>query len=261
MLDAIRSATALHQHGALHLSARNGRRSIHFRARSERARHGVNVTIVVDAIGSFSLGPPSPAPAAGCRIESYQRFQWHSLARVNNRTHRELLIVDGRIAFVGGAGIAEIGGRWRGGKSAGRGATRWPGLRGLSWRRSSASRPRTGWCCGEILTGPEYFPNLEEVGNTTAFVVRSSPADRATASRVSFQLLMEGADRDCGSTRRIFCPIALQRALIDLAERGVEVSIIVPGPATDQRWVRYASRRLWGRLLEAESESTNTGAR
>ena len=63
---------------------------------------------------------------------------------------------------------------------------------------------------------------------------------------------MEGADRDVRINTPYFLPDrALQRALIDLAERGVEVSIIVPGPATDQRWVRYASRRLWGRLLEA----------
>jgi cardiolipin synthase len=107
-------------------------------------------------------------------------------------------------------------------------------------------------CCGEILTGPEYFPALEAVGDTTAFVVRSSPADRATASRVAFQLLMEGADREvCISTPYFLPDRALQRALIDLIARGVEVSIVVPGPATDQRWVRYASRRLWGRLLEA----------
>ena len=90
------------------------------------------------------LGPPSPAPAAGCRIESYQRFQWHSLARVNNRTHRELLIVDGRIAFVGGAGIADW---WTVARRKKRRPWRdtMAGLRGPSWRRSSASRPRTGW--------------------------------------------------------------------------------------------------------------------
>ena len=78
-------------------------------ALSERARHGVNVTIVVDAIGSFSLWgrPVRRLRKAGCRIESYQRLRWHSLARVNNRTHRELLIVDGRVAFAGGAGIAD----------------------------------------------------------------------------------------------------------------------------------------------------------
>lgn len=76
---------------------------------SAKARQGVTVTIVVDALGSLSLWgrPVRRLRKAGCRIESYQRLRWYSLARLNNRTHRELLIVDGTVAFVGGAGIAD----------------------------------------------------------------------------------------------------------------------------------------------------------
>src|ERR1051326_3736765 len=78
-------------------------------ALSERARNGVNVTIVIDAIGSFSMWgrPVARLRAAGCRIQSYQAIRWYSLQRLNNRPHRELLIVDGSVAFVGGAGIAD----------------------------------------------------------------------------------------------------------------------------------------------------------
>jgi cardiolipin synthase len=222
-------------------------------ALSDRARHGVNVTIVVDAVGSFSLRgrPVRRLRKAGCRIESYQRLRWHSLARLNNRTHRELLIVDGRIAFAGGAGIADW---WAIGRK-----------RARPWRDTmvriegpvvAALQGVTAenWleCRGEVLTGPEYFPSLDEVGRTTAFVVRSSPADRATASRVAFHLLMEGADRTVRISTPYFLPDrAMRRALIELASRGVEVSVVLPGPATDQRWVRYASRRMWGPLLEA----------
>lgn len=222
-------------------------------ALSDRARHGVNVTIVVDAIGSFSLRgrPVRRLRKAGCRIESYQRLQWFSLARLNNRTHRELLIVDGRLAFAGGAGIADW---WA-----------FRGKRARPWRDTmvriegpvvSALQgvAAENWleCCGEVLTGPEYFPNLDEVGQTTAFVVKSSPADRSTASRVAFHLLMEGADRDVRLSTPYFLPDrAMRRALLELASRGVEVSVVVPGPATDQRWVRYASRRMWGPLLQA----------
>jgi cardiolipin synthase len=107
-------------------------------------------------------------------------------------------------------------------------------------------------CCGEILTGPEYFPNLERAGDATAFVIRSSPSDRATASRVTFQLLMEGADQEVRISTPYFLPDrALRRALKDIAQRGVAVSVIVPGRRTDQRWVRLASRRMWGELLRA----------
>ena len=78
-------------------------------ALSERARNGVNVTIVVDALGSFSLRGRlvQKLKKAGCRIEHYQRPRWFTIARINNRTHRELLVVDGRVAFTGGAGVAD----------------------------------------------------------------------------------------------------------------------------------------------------------
>jgi cardiolipin synthase len=223
-------------------------------ALSERARCGVNVTIVVDAIGSFSLWgrPVRRLRKAGCRIESYQRLRWYSLARINNRTHRELLVVDGRVAFTGGAGIAD----W------------WAhpeGRKGRPWRDTVAciegpvvaaiqGVAAENWleCCGEILTGPEYFPDLKPAGGTTAFVVRSSPSDRATVSRVTFQLLMEGADHHLHISTPYFLPDrALRRSLVEISRRGVAVSVIVPGGKTDQRWVRLASRRMWGQLLEA----------
>src|SRR5438128_5347 len=75
----------------------------------DRAKAGVRVTIVMDAIGSFGAfrSAAPPLREAGCRVELYQRIRWYSLARLNNRTHRELLVVDGTIAFAGGAGIAD----------------------------------------------------------------------------------------------------------------------------------------------------------
>jgi cardiolipin synthase len=102
------------------------------------------------------------------------------------------------------------------------------------------------------MSGPDHFPNLDTAGDTTAFVIRSSPSDRATASRVAFQLLMEGADQHVHISTPYFLPDrALRRALRGIVQRGVGVSVIVPGRHTDQRWVRYASRRMWGELLQA----------
>lgn len=226
-------------------------------ALAERARAGVDVTLVVDAIGSFKLRgrPLQRLRDAGCRVKAYRRITWYSLARLNNRTHRELLIVDGRIAFVGGAGVADwwaVPGGWHRTKRR-------------PWRDTMArvegpvvaalqGVAAENWleCCGEILTGSRYFPDLTAVGDTTAVVVKSSPADRATASRVAFQLLMEGADTSLRIATPYFLPDrALRRALRGLARRGVAVTVIVPGRVTDQRWVRYASRRMWGELLEA----------
>jgi cardiolipin synthase len=223
-------------------------------ALTERAKHKVNVTIVVDAIGSLSLWgrPVSRLRAAGCRIQSYQAIRWYSLHRINNRTHRELLIVDGKTAFVGGAGVADW---WA-----------YPeGKRRRPWRDTMAridgpvvaalqGVAAENWleCCGEILTGPDYFPDLSPQGETTAFVVKSSPSDRATASRVTFQLLIEGADHSLRVCTPYFLPDqSLRRAFVNMARRGVQISVIVPGPTTDQRWVRLASRRMWQDLLAA----------
>ena len=250
MLEAIRGATR-----TINLECyifQPGRIADQFiEALSDRARHGVSVTMVLDAIGSFGLRgrPLQRLKDAGCRIHFYRRVQWHSLARLNNRTHRELLVLDGRVAFVGGAGVADW---WAVPKGSRR-----------PWRDTMArvegpvvaalqGVAAENWleCCGEILTGPEYFPDLEPAGDTTAFVVRSSPSDRATVSRVTFQLLMEAADQHVRIATPYFLPDrALRRALRGIARRGVEVSVIVPGRITDQRWVRLASRRTWGELL------------
>jgi cardiolipin synthase len=252
MLDAIRSATRsvnmecyIFQPGLV--------ADQFIEALSDRARKGVNVTIVVDAIGSFSLWgrPVQRLRKAGCRIESYQRFHWYRLARLNNRTHRELLVIDGRVGFAGGAGIADWWLHPRGGKRPWRDTmARIEGPVVAALQGVAAEN----WleCCGEIMTGPEYFPDLDRAGETTAFVVKSSPSDRATASRVAFQLLMEGADQHVHITTPYFLPDrAFRRALTEIAARGVELHVIVPGRQTDQKWVRLASRRMWGQLLAA----------
>jgi len=253
ILDAIRGARrSINMECYIFQPDRIGRDYIE--ALTERARSGVNVTIVVDAIGSLALWgrPVARLRAAGCRIRSYQALRWYSLHRFNNRTHRELVVIDGAVAFAGGAGVADW---W----AYPQGASRRP------WRDTMAriegpivsalqGVTAENWleCCGEILTGPDYFPTLEPRGDTTAFVVKSSPSDRATTSRVTFQLLMEGADDTVRLNTPYFLPDrSLRRALAGIAGRGVKVTVIVPGRHTDQRWVRLASRRMWGALLAA----------
>jgi cardiolipin synthase len=252
MLDAVRSATrSINMECYIFQPGRIADQFID--ALADRAKLGVQVTLVVDAIGSFNLWgrPLRRLREAGCRVESYQRIKWYSLARLNNRTHRELLIVDGRIAFIGGAGVADWwnfssrkGPRWRDtmARIEGPVVAALQGVAAENWLE----------CCGEIFTGPTYFPSIEGAGDTTAFIIKSSPSDRATASRVAFQLLMEGADHHIRIATPYFLPDrALRRTLVEAAKRGVAVDVIVPGRHTDQRWVRLASRRMWGELLKA----------
>jgi cardiolipin synthase len=217
----------------------------------ERARAGVIVTVVVDAIGSFSFGFSAirEMREAGCRVELYQRLRWYRLSRLNNRTHRELLIVDGRVAFVGGAGVGDWWAKGQRGKRAWRDTmARVTGPVVASFQGVFAEN----WveCCGEILTGPEYFPDLKKTGDTSTIVIKSSPSDRATACRVVFQLLIESASKRIEITTPYFLPDrSLREAFIATAKRGVKIDIIVPGSHTDQRWVRLVSRRKYNELL------------
>ena len=218
----------------------------------ERARAGVEVRVVLDAIGSSGLRRVCVARLreAGCRVAFYQPLAWYRLHRINNRTHRELLVVDGTLVFTGGAGVAD----W------------WmkPYRRHAAWRDTMVRLEgpivaalqgvfAENWleCCGEILTGPRHFPTLRPAGEMEVMLVKSSPSDRATVSRVVFQMLIEGAIREVDIATPYFLPDrALRRALVRTARRGVKVRIIVPGAVTDQRLVRLASRRMYRELLE-----------
>ncbi len=219
----------------------------------DRARAGVTVTLVVDAIGSFRFGLSAirEMRRAGCRVELYQRLKWYRLSRLNNRTHRELLVVDGIVAFIGGAGVGD---QWAKGE---RGKTPWRDTmaRVTGPVVSSIQGVFTeNWieCCGEILCGPEYFPDLKKCGGTSAILVKSSPADRATACRVIFQMMIESAGKHIRITTPYFLPDkALRKAFLATAARGVKIDIIVPGSHTDQRWVRLVSRRKYNELLRA----------
>jgi cardiolipin synthase len=175
---------------------------------------------------------------------------WYRLHRINNRTHRELLIVDGRVAFAGGAGVADWWLEPHGGRPA--------------WRDTMARIEGPivaalqgvfceNWleCCGEILTSPRHWPELQPAGPAEAMLVKSSPSDRATSSRVVFQMLIEGAVASIDISTPYFLPDrSMRRALIRAAQRGVRVRVVVPGRLGDQRLVRLASRRLYRELLE-----------
>jgi len=217
-----------------------------------RARDGVDVRLVLDSLGSSGMRgrPARRLREAGCRLRFYQPITWYRLHRLNNRTHRELLIVDGRIAFTGGAGVAD----W------------WfkPDGQAPAWRDTVARIEgpivaalqgvfAENWleCGGEILTSPRDWPALEAAGTAEAMLVKSSPSDRATSSRVVFQMLIEGAVSEIDISTPYFLPDrAMRLALVRAARRGVRVRVVVPGRHSDQRLVRLASRRMYGELLE-----------
>ena len=226
-------------------------------ALAERARNGVQVRIVLDAVGSFNTRKRTfrELIAAGGQVCWYMPFRWYNLARFNHRTHREVLIVDGTVAFVGGAGIAD---HWYDGRR-----------RGSTWRdtmvrvRGSAvaslqSMFAENWLesSGELLTAPRYYPRGGGAGTARALVIDSTPSyGRASRARMVFQVLIATARRRIHITTPYFLPDrGARQALIEAVRRGVEVKIIVPGKHTDHLLTRRSSRRLYGSLLEAGAE-------
>jgi cardiolipin synthase len=224
---------------------------------TERARAGVEVNMVVDAVGSFLSGKRffKELTAAGGRVRFYHPIRWYTLPRINNRTHRELLIVDGRVGFIGGAGFGD---HWLHDHGRGNRKRRWrdtmfrvegPAVRDLqatfaeNWLETS----------GEVLADMEYFRWCEEVGESSAMVVASSPSTgRSARNRMIFQTLLAAAQRSIHITTPYFLPDRYARAeLIRARERGVEVTVIVPGKHADHLLTRRSSRRLFGKLLRA----------
>jgi cardiolipin synthase A/B len=224
-------------------------------ALTERARAGVKVRLVLDALGSFATWESyfSELRAAGGRVCWYHPLRWHTLARFNNRTHREIIVVDGRVGFVGGAGFAD---HWY------KGDEKNPRWRDTMFRvegevvTSIQAGFIENWleASGEILTGIEYFPPNEIENPLDAMVVDSSPSTgSSTRARILYQTLLASARKSIYITTPYFLPdwSARQEMVRAIRERGVEIKIIVPGDHTDHLLTRRSSRRLFGDLLKA----------
>ncbi|HWS98788.1 MAG TPA: phospholipase D-like domain-containing protein [Pyrinomonadaceae bacterium] len=224
-------------------------------ALTERARSGVKVRMVLDAVGSFATWESyfEGLRAAGGRVCWYHPLRWYTVARFNNRTHREIVVVDGRVGFVGGAGFAD---HWR------KGDEKNPRWRDTMFRveGESVASIQAGFvenwleASGEILTGREYFPPDETEEPLEAIVVDSSPSTGAsTRARILFQTLLASARKTIHITTPYFLPDRSARAEMVRAvrERGVELKIIVPGGHSDHLLTRRSSRRLFGDLLKA----------
>jgi cardiolipin synthase len=219
----------------------------------ERARHGVQVRLVIDALGSFSNSKNyfKPLREAGGKMEWYHPFRWYNFDRSNNRTHRELMVIDGRKAFIGGAGFAD---HWLEDKG---GNKRWRDTMVLVEGPSVSALQGTfveNWleASGEIISGTDFFPMIEGEGQSPALVVNSSAmVGGSTRARMLFQTLLASAKSTIYITTPYFLPDADMRdELIRAQKRGVDVKIIVPGKKSDHSVTRSSSRRLLGDLLQ-----------
>ncbi len=224
---------------------------------TERAKAGVEVNLILDAFGSWSARKAflKPLIDAGGRVEWYNKVRWYSLSRMDNRTHRELLIIDGRIGFIGGAGVADQW--WKGDRKH-------PRWRDTLVRVEGEAVPNLlatfaeHWLTshGELLVGSRYFPDIQCSNQTTALVINSTPTPGgATRARVLFQMLLASAQQSISITTPYFLPDkGLVQELCHAIERGVRVRILVPGRKSDHMLTRSTSRGGYGPLLRAGAE-------
>ncbi|MCX7514103.1 phospholipase D-like domain-containing protein [Frateuria hangzhouensis] len=252
MLEAIRSAQhSVDMETYIYWSGRIAEEFV--AALTERARAGVRVHVIADWVGSTRMQQKvvDALRAGGVHFEYFHPLRWYDIDRINNRTHRKLLIVDGRVAFTGGVGIAD---EWDG-----------HGNRPDIWRDMQIRVTGPGalqmqavfednWITttGQALLGPDYYPAVPAAGDVAVQTVASSPEGGGENLQLMYLMAINGARRSIDLEAAYFVPdeltmSALKRAL----ERGVRIRLVVPGPYVDSEIISHAAQTRWGEVLKA----------
>lgn len=222
-------------------------------ALSERAKAGVKVHALVDGAGDFKLklSDMEKMKSSGVEFVVYGREHWYQLkANINHRSHRKLLIVDGKIGFTGGVCIDDT---WLGN------ADRADGWRDTQARvegpvvRQMQAVFAANWLetTSRLLLGPDYFPDTGRPGAAYADCFKSGPDESPENARLSYLLAIAGARKSILLSHAYFVPDDLAiEMLLRARQRGVDIEVIVP-LKNDSRFGRAASRSRWGKLLAA----------
>ncbi|MHB1246656.1 MAG: cardiolipin synthase [Sulfuriferula sp.] len=222
-------------------------------ALSERARVGVHVYVLLDWVGSVKMNKQylNEMRSAGVQILQYHPLRWYHLSRMNNRTHRKLLVIDGRVGFTGGVGIAE---QWTGNAQD---PDHWHDLHyrvegPVVAQMQAAFMDNWMKTSGVILHGSDFFPALVPIGAESAQMFKSSPKEGSVSMRLMYLLSISSAQHSIRIANAYFVPDDLAiKSLLEARKRGVDIQILVPGKYIDTELVRKASRASWGKLLEA----------
>jgi cardiolipin synthase len=225
-------------------------------ALAERARAGVKVHVLIDWVGSSKMEKAylTTMENAGVEIRKFHEPRWYNLSKLNNRTHRKILVVDGGTGFTGGVGIAT---EWTGHaqdpqhwrdthfKVEGPVVAQMQAVFADNWVKAT----------GVVLHGGDYFPPIAHAGDGAAQMFSSSPSGGSESMQLMYLLIINAARKSIDLASAYFVPDQLTRdAIVDALKRGVRVRIVTPGPHTDAETVRRASRALWGDLLAAGAE-------
>ncbi len=222
-------------------------------ALAERARQGVKVHVLLDWVGSAKMDDSliTTLAAAGVKVRQFHPPHWTNLGRLNNRTHRKLLIADGRVGFTGGVGVAP---QWTG---RAQDPAHWRDTHfevegPVVAQMQSVFIDNWIKVTGDVLHGPDYFPSLTAAGPSRAQMFSSSPSGGSESMQLMYLLAVTAASRSIDLSASYFVPDDLTlKALVEAMKRGVKLRIVVPGEHIDSETVRSASRATWGPLLAA----------
>lgn len=218
----------------------------------ERAREGVAVHMILDHTGSRKAGKANikALREAGVDLHFFHPFNPLFPKRTNNRTHRKILVVDGEIAFTGGAGFAHA---WSGNAHS---PEHW---RDTQYEiKGPAVAPiqqsfAENWheLTGVKLQGPSYFPPLQSAGPYRVQVLSDGPNNHAHPIAHSYLAAINGARKSLVMEQSYFIPTTpFRKALLRAAKRGVKIEVLVPSKLIDSKPARYASQNHWRILLE-----------
>lgn len=223
------------------------------RAMAERSAAGVQVKILLDAVGSATIGDDILETLAHgrCQLAWYNPIRWYSLERFNHRTHRKSLVIDGQLAFTGGAGIAD---HWKGDAEDPR---HWRDIQ-IRLQGPCVVPLQTGFAhnwmqsTSELVSGEAFYPQASSAGDLRAMTIMSSPEVGASSVRTMYYLSIACARQSIYIANPYFIPDEVGiDLLIDAHTRGVDVRIMVAGLHNDNWVARRNSVRLYGPLLRA----------
>lgn len=214
------------------------------------AKNGVEVRLLVDGWGSKFKELKKEFDAAGVIAKKYRPLNLFTLHKIGKRTHRKILVVDGRICYTGGLGIEE---RWLGNarntnewrdtqvRAEGPVAAQMQAIFGEDWTYTT----------GEILAGEKFYPKIEPAGKVLAHAIKASRGDSTSLAKMLYFVAIESAAKSLLIQNAYFLPDKQVRAaLVEAEKRGVDVQIMVPGRHIDLPMVRAASWKKYGELLQ-----------
>jgi cardiolipin synthase len=214
------------------------------------ASRGVQVRLLVDDWGSKLKQFDAELKAAGVHVRKYRPVRLFSIYKVGKRTHRKILVVDGKIAWTGGLGIDD---RWLGDA---RNTQEWRDTQvravgPVAAQMQAVFSEDWTYTTGEILAGDRFYPKLDPVGTIQAQAIKVARGDSSSLAKMLYYVAIESAMKSIRIQNAYFLPDKQVRdALVKAVHRGVTVEVMVPGRHIDLPAVRFASWMDYGDLLK-----------